>query len=199
MKLKGIEKALNKGCKIHAFRSGGGLRVVRIEKDDVLKGYGEHPEIEEAIAHANEDYLKGGRPYKKVYGKSKTHYLTGSGRASSALDEWILRGNTFDVWKDGENIVFQLKGLTVVHIPEEIKERVQNSGKSEKWEHRGFTYVVSPHKFDTGLPGIGCEVIHPTDKKEKAKSLIYDITKTGSSNNFYDAMSNALQAEEVEV
>jgi hypothetical protein len=41
MKLAGIEKALAEGCKVHAFCSGGGLRVVRIEKNGKLKGYGD--------------------------------------------------------------------------------------------------------------------------------------------------------------
>ena len=46
-----IEKALKDGARLHAFLSGGGLRVVRIEKkkdtetkdeDDNLISYGEH-------------------------------------------------------------------------------------------------------------------------------------------------------------
>ena len=44
MRLIGINKALKEGGRLHAFLSGSGLRVVRIEKNGKLKGYGEHPQ-----------------------------------------------------------------------------------------------------------------------------------------------------------
>ena len=50
MIVEGIEKALKENCKIHGFSSGGGLRVIRIEKGDLLRGYGEHPHLEELMA-----------------------------------------------------------------------------------------------------------------------------------------------------
>ena len=45
-----VEEALRKGKGLHAFLSGGGLRVVRIEDKGrgTLRGYGEHPHIDEA-------------------------------------------------------------------------------------------------------------------------------------------------------
>lgn len=109
MNLPGLEQALRDGCKVHAFRSGGGLRVIRITtKDGQLKGYGEHPQVEDALSHANEDFLAGGRPYQEVYGGSKPNYLTGSSEPTSPLDDWLLHGHTFDAWYDGVRVFFKL-------------------------------------------------------------------------------------------
>lgn len=115
MELTGIEQALRYGCRLHAFRSGAGLRVVRIEKDGDLVGYGEHPHASDALSHANEDILAGGRPYDEVYGCLKPHYLTGSSSANDELDLWLLQGHTFDVRCEGNEFVFELKGFNVLH------------------------------------------------------------------------------------
>src|SRR3989344_9530066 len=110
--LVGLGQALAEGSKIHGFLSGGGLRVVIVKSKQKLRGYGEHPSVDEALIHANEDFLAGGRPYKEVYGKVHTHYLTGSRDTTSPLDAWLRQGNTFDAYRVGENqIVVDLKGL----------------------------------------------------------------------------------------
>lgn len=98
----GVQQALDSVARLHTFRSGGGLRVVRLERDGTLVGYGEHPNIEDAMSHADEDYLAGGRKYKQVYGKIYPHYLTGSSHASSILDSWISRGFTVDAVRNDE-------------------------------------------------------------------------------------------------
>jgi hypothetical protein len=48
-KYRNLEKALNDGAKIHIFRSGGGLRVIRVEKKGKLISYGEHPYLSGGI------------------------------------------------------------------------------------------------------------------------------------------------------
>lgn len=96
-----IQKAIDNGCIVRGFRSGGGLRVVRIEyvigEKSTLQGYGEHPNIEDALKHAVEDYCQGTRPYNEVYGKIYDKYLTGSSEVSSPLDRHLLKGGTFRV------------------------------------------------------------------------------------------------------
>lgn len=94
--LNGIEQALQDGKILRAFRSGGGLRVVRIEdsRDGPLRGYGEHPNLMPALFHASVDYLAGGRQYSEVYGKSEPHYLTGTTQSEDRLDLWVLQGHT---------------------------------------------------------------------------------------------------------
>ncbi len=200
MKLTGIEKSLKNGCQIHAFRSGGGLRVVSIKKGNKLKGYGEHPNVEDALSHANEDFLAGGRPYEKVYGVLKPHYLTGSSSPTSPLDHWLLRGRTFDAWQNGADVVFQLKGLTQVETPKEILDRVLETGQAEEWENRGYTYRITKSYFPNGDPCTSSQVVKsPQGKKSGADGWMYYITKTGHGADFSEAMNNAFRAEEVEI
>lgn len=111
MEFEGISQALFEGCRLHAFRSGGGLMVVRVsEADGKLRGYGEHPHIDEALDYADEDYLAGGRKYTDVYGKIHPHYLTGNSNAISPLDAWVKRGRTFDAFCDNDGFVVELHG-----------------------------------------------------------------------------------------
>jgi hypothetical protein len=89
--LAGIDKALQAGYTLRVFRSGGGLRVVRIEeasenRDGELRGYGEHPNLMPALIRASKDFLAGGQPYECVY-------LTGTTQAEDSLDTWVLRGH----------------------------------------------------------------------------------------------------------
>lgn len=95
----GIDQALERGNRLHGFLSGGGLRVIRLELDGELKGYGEHPNVDEALIHASEDFSAGGRDYYEVYGKLYPHYLTGSSEITSPLDGWLLRGRTIDAYR----------------------------------------------------------------------------------------------------
>lgn len=109
-----LEEALRAGCRMHAFSSGGGLRVVRIERSGKSVAYGEHPYINEALRIAAEDYKAGGRAYQDVYGKIEKEYLTGDPCPNSDLDMWVRKGSTFDAWFEDELFVFELKGLKAV-------------------------------------------------------------------------------------
>lgn len=196
--LLGIKNALKEGCRIHAFRSGGGLRVVRIEKDGKLLGYGEHPHIEDALLYANEDFLAGGRPYNEVYGKSQPHFLTGSSSPTSDLDLWILSGGTFDAWQKDTKISFQFEKLCITRIPKEIIEEVIKTGNSTTWEHRGFVREITRTTFPNGAFCAESRVIKNknTDNLQR-QSEFYDIAKTGEGINFFEAMNSAFKAEEV--
>lgn len=200
MKLTGIEQALRDGCRLHAFRSGGGLRVVRLEKDGKLRAYGEHPQVEDALSHSNEDFNAGGRPYDQVYGGSKPNYLTGSDKPTSNLDLWLLQGRTFDAWQDDTNVVFQLKGLVEVKTPQAIIDRVLETHRSEVWKHRGYTYTTSRSHFPSGDPCTSTKVVKdPGVNIDDSDCWMYHITKTGLGIDFAEAMKNALVADEVEV
>jgi hypothetical protein len=100
--LEGIDKALQEGYILRAFRSGGGLRVVRIETEfgkgeGELKGYGEHLNLMPALRRASNDFLAGGKPYKAMY-------LTGTSQAEDSLDNWVLSGQRFIAQKDENGI-----------------------------------------------------------------------------------------------
>jgi len=190
----GIHKALREGDKMHAFSSGGGLRVVSFSNI----GYGEHPHIEEALKHLEEDYLAGGRPYKKVYGKLYPHYLTGASTTTSNLDCWIRQGNTFDCWQEGDEIILKLCGYAEVHVPDEVSKKVKEILLKVEWEdvNRGFKYQVEPFVFANDTVGISSKVISGPKGKDP---FSYKMTKTGRGQNFWDAVKKSFEAPEVEV
>jgi len=193
MELKGIEKALKEGCKLHGFRSGGGLRVIRLEDEsDNLRGYGEHPTAEDALFHANEDFLAGGRPYDKVYGGLKPHYLTGSQHPSTGFDEWLLQGRTIDAYLADGKFVVELKGLFETKMPKEVYKKVKETGKPAIWENRGYTYQVIPDRGDL----VSLRVLESAEEEKDA--WMYRVTKTGQGQNFFEALNNAVDAEAVE-
>jgi hypothetical protein len=198
--LNGIERALEIGCIMRGFRSGGGLKVVRIEQNVTLKGYGEHPFVNHALYHANEDFLAGRRDYKDVYGGKYPHYLTGSRDVISPLDEWLRKGEKFNSFKVDDIVIFKLKGHREVETPEDIIWKLNEGEDNILWTHRGYTYETSNH-FLAGSIAYSTKVIGcPEGKSEKGSGpWMYEITKTGKADNFYDAMGAAFKAEEKEV
>lgn len=115
--LSGIRQALQDGYILNAFKSGGGLRVIRLgtkgNRENLGEGmsiaYGEHPHVEGALVLANEDFQAGGRPHHEVYGRTHDHYLTGSTTPSGSLDGWLLDGSLLIAWQEGEEIVVHLR------------------------------------------------------------------------------------------
>ncbi len=99
-----LQEALKNGANLHAFLSGGSLRVVRIEKMNKETGkkellsYGEHPYFSGALVHADEDF---GLTYEQQYTAKDAkhdHYLTGAySLPYDALDAHIKDGRSIDV------------------------------------------------------------------------------------------------------
>jgi hypothetical protein len=201
MQLVHIEAALSQGYKLHAFLSGGGLRVVRIENDtDELRGYGEHPNIEDALAHANLDLGHGHRPYSEVYGKEFPHYLTGSITTTSPLDAWVRKGSTFDVKKDGDEYVFDLVGYQYFELPEQVKKDLDSGSDAVEWEDaRGFRYRAEYTFNDQlyGSPHITASVI--SKPSGSGDSNIWKTKQTGRAMTFWDALEAAWKANPVEL
>lgn len=199
--LSGIEKALIDGCKLHGFSSGGGLRVIRLEKGKELAGYGEHPHAEEALKICNEDYLAGCKPYNEVYGSDakRPHYLTGSTECTSNLDCWLRFGSPVDCWREGDQYIFKMSGFAQIPVPENINEIAKREGLAF-WSNRGFAYVITSCRFPSGELGTQCQVSKETStRKDFDKAFGYKITKTGQGATFWKAMISALHASEVEV
>jgi hypothetical protein len=198
--LDGIKTALQGGHRVRAFLSGGGLRVIRIEKEGKLKGYGEHPHVDEALIYADEDFKKRGRPYKEVYGVDKDHYLTGSREKSNELDGWILQGRKFEAWQENEIVYFKLGGMAETRTSQEIIDQVLSTGQDIRWENRGYTYRSYRSLFGNGQKSVSTEVIgKPEGVRGGADPWMYDISKTGQGSDFWEACQNAFQAPEVEV
>jgi hypothetical protein len=197
----GIHKALREGHKMHAFVSGGGLRVVRIDSSkNMLIAYGEHPNIEKALNHLEEDCLAGGRPYDEMYGKLHPHYLTGSLLATSNIDCWILNGNKFDCWQENDVVVFALAGYAQTEVPEEVEERLLEleEGEAVSWANRGYRYVSYKDRFVNGELNTTSKIVESPPGKNASDPWMYYITKTGRGKNFWEAMRNAFAAREIE-
>jgi len=193
MPLNGIEVALRDGSKLHGFRSGGGLRVIRIEKNDKLLGYGEHFSVDHALLHADEDYVAGSRNYPEVYGGKYPHYLTGSTDSTSPLDEWLLKGNSVDARFVEGRFVVSLEGYYRTETPDEIMETTKLLGTPVTWTDRGFTYettMVDENSFSTQI------IQSPSQRKD---GWIYKATKTGAGKDFKSAVEQAFLAEKVEL
>jgi hypothetical protein len=109
---KTLGKAIKRGYHFYGFRSGGGLRVLSLGKEDKKQDfYGEHPNVGPALEILCDDWDHGSkRPYRETYGKVYDHYLTGSSEADSLLDAWILRGYNIRVRMNGDQIEAHLEG-----------------------------------------------------------------------------------------
>lgn len=198
--LEGIHKALDQGHKLHAFSSGGGLRVVSLHnKKGKGVGYGEHPHVEEALNHCDEDFIAGCRPYGEVYGSNGKypHYLTGDTLSTSNIDYWIRAGHTFDCWKEGSIIVLVLSGYSELKVPDWVEDKLKKS-PTVKWKDRGFVFVATEYTFPRGTKGMSIETL-PDVRKDVKHATFYKITKTGKGSTFWNAMISAFEAPEVEV
>ncbi len=125
-----VERFLKEGLLLHAFRSGGGLRVLRVDekvsqKDKAL-AYGESFDVWNAFRILADDMDAGGRPYSEVYGNGKleVHYLTGCSSSSDPLDHWLLHGNTFDIYRDGQELTIEMWGSPYDHAFDRLRDHV---------------------------------------------------------------------------
>lgn len=146
-----IEADLRKnGGKVHGFRSGGGLRVLRIDRAKGKSYYAEAPQFDEALIHLAEDIEAGGRTYKQAYGGIYPHYWTGDSKPSSEVDgKFLLQGRAVDVtFEDGKFVATSIV-LEHVKAPEGYEERAQ-AGETLRWKSRGFEYEIRGSSFPNG-------------------------------------------------
>lgn len=199
-----IEQPLRDGHKIHAFSSGGGLRVIRIEDQaGELVGYGEAPQVEGALEQAALDYQLGHESYEEQYSGDNArypHYLTGTTELSSPLDAHLRWGATFDAHKarEGEGVVVTLSGIKFPpEVPEGLQDRVTSTMETETFEERGVTYSAEPYQFPgNGEWGITIKVVANPDGVNTSS---YDYTKTGEGQTFAEAVAEAFEAPETEL
>lgn len=204
MSLQNITRQLLKGNVLHAFRSGGGLRVIRIEESKrggKLVGYGEYPHVQEALVLANKTLGLFGRiPKKSVY-------WTGSSIPQDELDAWLLNGRTFDAFTEDGEIVVQLHQEHYRDpCPQPIlEEALKSLDGSALWHHRGG--VIKIHNvtclcrdshnfggdFDKTHWSFSLEYI-----KELEKPFHYAVTKTGRGKDFDEALTDALEQPALE-
>ncbi len=206
--LPGLEKhGLRAGCHMHAFLSGGGCRVVRMERPHGLisardaklqnlkfglVGYGDNCNVEPALIDCARNLLGG---------ESEIPYLTGALEPTSKLDHWLRQGATFDAFLHAyENlIVFELHGWGHYECPSGLVERVIRTGKAEEHEQRGFRYLVEPFTFPgNGAPGVSSQTVFRPKGSGKIADNMWQFTKTGAGSTLHEAIEAAFAAPEVE-
>lgn len=194
------EALLACGGELHAFRSGGGLRVVSIRSGDD-SFYGEHPHVHEALRILADDSLAGGRDYAKVYGSIEPHYVTGASTPADELDLWILQGNTVDARVTGDGqIEVSLRGYQHATPSEDVLERCR-AGETVTWEDsRGYVFVSS--KCDGGVSTqVMINSVPPernTDGKAPADAYMWRSVQHGVATTFVEAVALALTAAPIE-
>lgn len=207
--LASIEKALLSGHGLHTFRSGGGLQVARLEKLDgderrgALKGYGEHPSINEALRHVGEDFAAGGRPYSEVYGsidwdepkKSKKGmypmYLTGTHDVDGKLDEWCKQ-NTLDARGRNGKIEVELRGWGQFRTDTTVLDEVSRTGKSVRIEERGYVYECG---HDPKWGGVTTRIVSKSEGKKEHRAWMWHTKQVGLGATFTDALNAAFSAK----
>ena len=207
-RLNGIDQALKQGHKLHGFLSVRGLGVIRLELDSRLTGYGEHPNPDEALVHADEDFLAGGSDYDKVYDKLHPHYLYVDGSegagATSPLAGWFRQGYTTldaDYKTDEGKTVVALTGLIRVEQPKEVWAQVKADHKPIVWTDRGFTYetTYNPHSFPVGDEGCSTRVIGVPEGRDENEAWRYFRVKSGEGDDFSEALEKAFAAPNREI
>ncbi len=213
-----IETALREGGgKMHAFLSGGGLRVVSIDvpppaeshapastsnDDGEQLGYGEHPHVHEALRILADDLRAGGRPYSEVYGRTETHYLTGASTPQDDLDAWLRGGHTFDARFDAANqtFVFELVGLEMATTPPDIVERAATKGETVRWtDNRGIRRVASPSRFPNGEPCCCVQVEARPEGMTHHRADMWYAKRTGAAPTLAAAIRAAFAAPKIEI
>lgn len=200
-----LTKTLLQGkSSVHAFRSGGGLRVLRLEagpKRGPLLAYSEAPQFDEALVHLSEDIENDGlaaKNYQAVYGINgkKQGYYTGTSSASSKADEMILCGGTLDLY--GSDGVITAVFQTYERALKEEDWKPVFHGETVRIEKRGFTYILRPTRMPGGQGGGTCETIRGPGSEGKDDHM-YEVTYTGKGATVAEAIEAALVAEPVEV
>ncbi len=199
MDLNNLDSALLAGATLHGFRSGGGLRVFRVERDGDDLGYGEHPAASDALAHVNLWLEQDPAPtYKEFYGGKFPHYLTGSTHSSDRLDAWLRQGHTVDAHHSSDGVVVELRGCEHVELPEEIKQQIDAGSPAVEWTHRGYTFLITPMRFPNGERGTSMKTTFVPEGKRAIDATFYNVVKTGSGATFLEAVAAAFSAESCE-
>lgn len=191
MILPKIEQALKEGCRVLAYMSNSKIRIVRIDLDGTLKGYGEALQVEDALSYANKDLVEC-RHYR---GSCSIGLKT----ASSRLDQWLLDGNTFDIGRDGEGVVFRLIGRAEVKVPAAVCDQVMKEGGSMVWMHRGYRYCSTRVHVAGRVYRLETSAISAPKGKRGSDAWSYPTAKTGRGADISQAMGDAFWAEPTEI
>ncbi len=188
-----LESALRGKARLRAFLSGGGLRVIRVEKGERLVGYGEAPTMAPALALAEDDVAAGGRPYGEVYGKLVPEYLTGDvGVEADPVDVWIYEGHKLAVAFERGRFVATLTAIRLAGASEEVLAEARTTGRPVTWEERGMRYVSTPYGDGT----VSTRCVDEGDGSRRDQ-WSFHASRTGAGEGIAEALAAALAAPEV--
>lgn len=193
LEFKTIEDVLKSGYKLHAFSSGGRLRVVYFEKEGEQKFYGESCNIYEALRILKDDIKFGGRQYKEVYGPIEPHYLTGEHPVDN-FDCLVYQSDkSFTAYYEDGNYVVRLQQSVDPRLPKEV-EMLVLSGKYNYQEinddERGIFWKLkingeirksSSYWFANHSKGTSTQVV-----LNPAEDFFIKIPYLGTSNESFD-------------
>lgn len=186
-----IEEALKDGFNFHSFRSGGGLRVLRLDKKDDEKGYyGEAPNYINALRILIDDLSAGGRKYKDVYGKIETHYLTGAyPDQNDAVDCLLYQGHNVDATFKNEAIVVTISKLIHLRTPKEVCNIVTTENKNVRWKRPNSSeiFISTPYRFANDEIGTSTQC----ENNEKHESMPR-LSMMGIDQSFNLAIQKAI-------
>jgi hypothetical protein len=193
LRLGSIEQALKNGYRLIGFSLGNGLRVINIQKDGELKAYGESVEVLGALENANEDYARGHRPYKYVYGVKKPRHLTGQLDVSCHLDRIVRFGEEFEIHFENGLFVarYQTVEFMVIEPPLYIRRRflANKTKEPEIYERYGHTYKAKPPLGDSSW----CiSIIGRPKGRHSSSGVAFDVAYTGEGYNIGAAIHNML-------
>ena len=184
MQHKNIDEALRDGLSIRCFRSGGGLRVFRMERGTDLVYYGESCDMPEALKVLQRNIEGGGKSYEETYGDGKTevHYLTGGYPAKNDLvDQWVFQGYGFKADFFEGRVRLALKNEFVADLaPDAVQDRVFQ-GETIRWKYVGDQreYVSSPWRFSNDKGEVACStncVVGNDHRNHAVTHFIYAAT-----------------------
>lgn len=187
MSYKRIEAALREGARLHAFRSGGGLRVVRVENKQRLVGYGEDGHIYESLRLAE-------KATNALCGARTSRLLTGSASSTDELDAWILQGHTFDAWADMDDIVVELVNQYYRPSPSDELLAEARSNGSAKWPYKDHVVLI----LDVCSHRQGPCCYRTESLTKGTASWVQSVTKTGRAKTLKEAIELAIAAPLIE-
>lgn len=196
MKYKHINEALLLGFKLHCFRSGGGLRVLRLDRMFQGKNkcyYAESHNFYDALRILEDDIVAGGREYSEVYGIIENHYLTGSYSEGNNIDTWVCSGNPFDVKFEIDKCVIDMSTKEDICVPKEIANKVQENKTPIYWKTPYTDRIFKTEQYKFADNSIGCST---TTIPSRSGLQVIDEMVNFLRLSYGDVFEDALEAAE---
>lgn len=203
MKYKLINDTLKTGFNLHCFRSGGGLRVLRLER--ILQGenksyYAESYNFYDALRILEDDIIAGGRKYSDVYGVIEEYYLTGSFSSGENLDTWVCGGKPLDILFnfDTNRFIIDMSTKEDIHAPQEIVNKVHENNIPIYWKTSHINRIFKSEQYVFADNSIGCSTSTiPSRNGIEANNEMVTFPRLSYGDTFEDVLEAAEKVVDV--